>query len=274
MDTQSSSLSGIGKALQQQDGKREVNTIIHAGKTKRMLLPGNSDQPMSEAHMFPYLDLGLNGAAETTLDSSVKGIGVPQRRGTVPTFNNDLRDFCTGQPPEKSYLAPGGRTSPRFRMSRRSTLADKPELDSLLIASMITLATSFMREIDTLESGSDWERILQCFPNLQTVIFEHPVEEPTNLTRDTFYALKCALANSTTLQKTEKVQLHVPPRVLFGYHRDYHHDQRQSRGPLPHASSATNSPLTMVGSDMVYADGVEAFGLLNDDAVFGKVGNH
>ncbi|KAF9696502.1 hypothetical protein EKO04_005276 [Ascochyta lentis] len=319
MDSQSSSPSGIGRALQQLNDKLEANSHVETGETRR--------------------------AAEETPDISAKSIGIPKRRGTTPTFNNDLRDFCTGQPPRHSFLAPGGRTPPRFRMSRRSTLADKPELDSLLKAVTITyrgeeflplnnstvhrlsqylngskpLAQTclftrlmitneankvcadrfvaaleqigayceklaivapfhaiesgnvFAREIDTLESSSDWEKILQCFPNLQTVIFEHPAEESTNLTRDTFYALNCALANITTLQKIEKVKLHVPPRVIFDYHRDYHDGQRQPRGASSHSLSAMSSPLTIVGPDMVYADGVEDFGHLDDDAVFGKI---
>ncbi|KZM26161.1 uncharacterized protein EKO05_0000496 [Ascochyta rabiei] len=345
MQIQSSSPSGIGKALQQLDGKLEANSIVYAGEARHMPLLGSFDLTVSEARMFAHLDLGPDGATETTPDSSVKGIGVPKRRDTVSTFNNDLRNFCTGQPPKQSFLAPGGRTPPRFRMSRRSTLADKPELDSLLKTVMITykgkeflpldentvhrlsqylngskplaptclftrlMITSdankiradrfvatleqvgvyckhlaiispfhaiefgnvFACEVDTLESGSDWERILQCFPNLQTVIFEYPAGEPTILTRDTFYALNCALANSTTLKKIEKVQLDVPPRVLFDYHCDYHYGQRQCHGPSPHAFSATSLPLTMVGSDMVYADDVEASDLLDVDVVFGKV---
>ena len=262
---------------------------------------------------------------------------------TITAVDGDLRDFCRGQPPRQSFLSEGGRTPPRFRMSRRSTLADKPELDSLLKAVMVTYkgdeflplnvntihrlsqwlngakplahhclfrrlmitseankvnAEHFVATLEHIgvycehlaiiapfhtiefgnvfdrgsknpEPGTDWEKILQCFPNLHTLIFEHPADEPTNLTRDTFYALNCALANNTTLQKIEKVQLDVPPRVLFDYHHDYHN--RQRCGASPHSFSIISSPLTMVGSDMVYADGTEDFGSLDDDNfVFGK----
>ncbi|KAF1357970.1 hypothetical protein EJ07DRAFT_68385, partial [Lizonia empirigonia] len=198
-----------------------------------------------------------------------------------------LRDFCTGQPPRQSFLASGERTPPRFRTARRSTLADKPELDSLLKAVMVTykgeeflpleestirrlsqwlngakplanhclfrclmitsdankvdaehLVTAlehigmycehlvivapfhttefgsiFAREIANLESGSDWVQILRCFPNLQALVFKHPADEPTNLTRDTFYALACALADDSILQKIGDLKLDVPPQI-------------------------------------------------------------
>jgi hypothetical protein len=43
-----------------------------------------------------------------------------------------LRKWCTGQPPKKSFLGSGGRLSARLPFARRSTLADKPELDVTL----------------------------------------------------------------------------------------------------------------------------------------------
>jgi hypothetical protein len=45
-----------------------------------------------------------------------------------------LRDWCTGLPPKKSYLSSRGNPSPRLPFTRRSTLADKPELDTILAA--------------------------------------------------------------------------------------------------------------------------------------------
>lgn len=230
-------------------------------------------------------------------------------------------------------------------MARRSTLADKPELDGLLKAAMVTykgkeylplnkntihhlsqwlngakplahhcifrrlMITSeankvsaesfvaalehigmycehmaiiapfhttefgnvFAREVDNLESGSDWEKILLCFPNLDTLIFEHPTDEPTNLTRDTFYALNCALENDTTVQKIKNVLLDVPPKVMFNFHHDFHTRQRQRYDASPHTFSKTSSPLTMVGSETVYADGVQDFAFLDDLPVLGPV---
>jgi len=49
-----------------------------------------------------------------------------------------IRAGCDGLPHKKSFLGAEGNTPPRFRMSRRSTLADKPELDTLLRATMVT----------------------------------------------------------------------------------------------------------------------------------------
>lgn len=107
------------------------------------------------------------------------------------------------------------------------------------------------------EPGSDWAKILECLPNLLTFTFEHPDTEPTRLTRDTFYALTCALQLNTTLQDIFKLHLPVPPKLLFSYHKDHH-------------SSPGSTPLCLVGADMVYADGPEDFGSLNSGAVFGK----
>jgi len=49
----------------------------------------------------------------------------------------DLRKWCSGHPPKKSFLGTDRNIPPRFRMSRRSTLADKPELDVLLAATKV-----------------------------------------------------------------------------------------------------------------------------------------
>lgn len=127
----------------------------------------------------------------------------------------------------------------------------------------------FAREIANLESGSDWVQILRCFPNLQALAFEHPADEPTNLTRDTFYALACALADDSILQKIRDLKLDVPPQIFFDHHVDFHNRQRQRqrREVSPH----TFTPLTLVGTDMIYADGAEDFGQLDDAPVLGKI---
>jgi hypothetical protein len=49
----------------------------------------------------------------------------------------DLRKWCSGQPPKKSYLTPDAKFLPRIRKTRRNTLADRPELDSLLAATKV-----------------------------------------------------------------------------------------------------------------------------------------
>lgn len=113
----------------------------------------------------------------------------------------------------------------------------------------------FDRECDNFGSGNDWEKILECFDNLQTLTFVHPQDEPTNLMRDTFYALNYALKTNTTLQKIKKVHLDVPPQVMFDYHYDYHHSTDNIPGyKSPQSMSVNSTPLTLVGSDMIYAD--------------------
>lgn len=51
--------------------------------------------------------------------------------------NEDFRNWTTGYPPKKSFLRGDADTPDRFKMPRRSTLADKVELDVLLKAAMI-----------------------------------------------------------------------------------------------------------------------------------------
>lgn len=51
--------------------------------------------------------------------------------------NDDLRKWCHGQPPKPSYLTGNTGLPTRFRMSRRNTMADKPELDLLLAATKV-----------------------------------------------------------------------------------------------------------------------------------------
>lgn len=49
----------------------------------------------------------------------------------------DLRKWCSGQPPKRLFLSSDRALPPRIRMSRRNTLADKPELDMLLAATKV-----------------------------------------------------------------------------------------------------------------------------------------
>lgn len=49
----------------------------------------------------------------------------------------DLRNWCAGQPPKRSFLSSSRGQPPKARVSRRNTIADKPELDVLLAATMV-----------------------------------------------------------------------------------------------------------------------------------------
>ncbi len=119
------------------------------------------------------------------------------------------------------------------------------------------------------ELGSDWGKILECFPNLRKITFEDHTKEPTSLTRDTFCSLNFALANNTILQKYVETEFDVPDTLLFAFRHDYHRRQRSTDSPC--SLNYVSTPLTMVGSHMMYADGAENFDLLDDDdTVFGK----
>ncbi|XPS74163.1 hypothetical protein M3J09_006285 [Ascochyta lentis] len=87
-----------------------VHLRVLTGETRRLSPRGSLDR------MIAHLDLGAEGAAEETPDISAKSIGIPKRRGTTPTFNNDLRDFCTAS--SKLSRSPTGAKS-----SFRSTTA-------------------------------------------------------------------------------------------------------------------------------------------------------
>jgi hypothetical protein len=73
----------------------------------------------------------------------------------------DLRQWCSGQPSRKSYLS-STRSVPRIRFSRRSTLANKPELDHLLAAtkveynghSYLPLTAKTIHRLDPLFKGA------------------------------------------------------------------------------------------------------------------------
>ncbi|KAH7392289.1 hypothetical protein DE146DRAFT_634441 [Phaeosphaeria sp. MPI-PUGE-AT-0046c] len=51
--------------------------------------------------------------------------------------NDGLRNWCSGLPPKKSFLNPDGGHAVKFPLSRRSTVAEKPELDALLAATKV-----------------------------------------------------------------------------------------------------------------------------------------
>jgi hypothetical protein len=277
--------------------------------------------------------IALNSLTTTDTTHQSPAVDIDDREGhklseTSPIKDSVFKDFCRGQPPRRSFL---NGTPPRMPMSRRSTLADKPELDTLLKVYMVqykgedflpihehtvrqlnqylngskpladtglfkrllidrqtnqiptALFNAALEQLGVYcehlviqapfhpmefgithepgtgnnEPGSDWTKILECFPSLLTFTFEHPNREPTRLTRDTFYALTCALHHNTTLQEIFNIQLPVPPKLLFSYHKDHH-------------SSPGSTPLCLVGADMIYADGPENFGSLDNGSVFGK----
>lgn len=119
------------------------------------------------------------------------------------------------------------------------------------------------------EPGSDWEKILECFPNLHKITFEDHTKEPTTISRDAFHSLNYAFLKNTALREYVKVKNNVSPRLLFDFHHDFHRRQRSRESP--ESSGFISTPLTMVGSDMIYADGLEDFSMSDDDLVFGEV---
>lgn len=198
-----------------------------------------------------------------------------------------LRKWCTGLPPKQSLLRRLHDSPPRARLTRRSTLADRPELDHLLATALeshegnthlpLTFHTIrrlspfwkgakpianysiferlllnkdvnqvhaddvvaalkligphckhlvivapihtseygdvFNRETRNINTGNDWEKILACFPNLETVLFQHPGNEPTELQRNTFFNFQRAVC-STQLKKLKTVKFSGPPKLL------------------------------------------------------------
>ncbi|OAK99344.1 hypothetical protein IQ06DRAFT_224245 [Phaeosphaeriaceae sp. SRC1lsM3a] len=51
--------------------------------------------------------------------------------------NDGLRKWCSGLPPKKSFLSSDDSPAARLPLTRRSTLAEKPELDDLLAATKV-----------------------------------------------------------------------------------------------------------------------------------------
>ncbi|KAF1931652.1 uncharacterized protein M421DRAFT_417418 [Didymella exigua CBS 183.55] len=321
-----STISGIGMALKQQ---RDTLSSVDAEGVRPLSARGTHDRLLPDAPISAWLSLGVDDAPNKTSATDIDDLEGHKPSMASPTKDSVFKDFCRGQPPRRSFLASG--MPPRLPVSRRSTLADKPELDTLLKVftiqfknedflpineNTVHLLNQYMNgskplahtcrfkrllfnsktnevrvglfvkvlenigmycehlaivapfhpiefgntiesDIGNSEPGSDWEKILDCLHKLRSLTFEHPDTEPTHLTRDTFYTLTCALATNKILQKSLSICLDVPPKVFFNYHKDHH-------------SSLGSTPLCLVGADMVYADGPEGFGSLDNDPVFGK----
>ncbi|KAF3010751.1 hypothetical protein E8E13_007215 [Curvularia kusanoi] len=259
----------------------------------------------------------------------------------VSDRHNCFIEFCRGQPPKRSFLS---AAPPRLRMSRRSTLADKPELDGLLGEAMIQrknekflplvpetihLLTSYLKGnrpvtrtsfanlmingetnkvspgvfIVTLEQigqhckhlaiiapfhttefvnatdyehgnpepGSDWGKILSCFPNLDKLTYEDQSENPIDRAQETYFSLNDALANSATLTKYVDMSFDVSSKLNFDFRKDFHRPSRSRHSTSNFSGSGFSTPLTMKGTDVMYAEGVDDVEPLEDDTVFGKL---
>lgn len=127
------------------------------------------------------------------------------------------------------------------------------------------------RESGNPEPGCDWENILECFPNLHKIVFEDRAKKPTTLSCDAFHSLSCALLGNTTLQQYVEIKNDVSPALMFAFHQDFHRRQRPAASP--DSLGPVSTPLTMVGPDMIYADGPGDFRLLDNDSVFGEAEN-
>jgi hypothetical protein len=208
----------------------------------------------------------------------------------------DLRNWCTGQPPKRPGFGAFLKFPPRGRhsLSRRSTLADKPELDVLLAATLVEykgkkhlpLSAKTLRrlsplwkgekplanfhiferlllnkEINTahadhvisalervgghckhlviispihiseygdvlnredgnINTGNDWDKIIACFPNLETATFEHPQEEPSELSRSTFANFHRAIEDAH-IGSLREVDMQIPPHVMNELELDF-----------------------------------------------------
>lgn len=85
--------------------------------------------------------IAIKSTADTSIDGTLPaGYRIDSGSDSddsIPDIVNaraDLRKWCTGQPPKKSFLGSDGRLPARLPFTRRSTLAEKPELDILLAA--------------------------------------------------------------------------------------------------------------------------------------------
>ncbi|KAF1840306.1 uncharacterized protein K460DRAFT_381148 [Cucurbitaria berberidis CBS 394.84] len=79
------------------------------------------------------------------------------------------------------------------------------------------LGNVFNREADNVSPGNDWCRILECFPNLKQLMFIHPIDVPTELSRYTYFALHAAVANRQYAQGLESFGYNGPPGVLMNF---------------------------------------------------------
>lgn len=118
-------------------------------------------------------------------------------------------------------------------------------------------------KVDKPEPRSDWDKILECFPNLRKISFAGRTHQPVAATRETFKSLKRSLLNNTIFQKYTEVDNGDSIDFFFDYLNDFHSIPRDNQRYV-------SAPLNMVGSDMVFADGAEDDGLLDIDLVFGQ----
>jgi hypothetical protein len=242
--------------------------------------------------MFANVATGISEGSATkpiTIKSATSGASlVDMSEKDVPESikvgEKALRKWCTGLPPRKSFLGSDGR----LPFTRRSTLADKPELDILLSATKVTYKTHlylpltaqtihrlspywkgekpiadtklfecilingeingvhadhvvaalerigahckhlvvvspihtselgnvFNREAGNINPGRDWACILKCFPNLEYLAFVHNVNEPLELSRNTFLALHKAVADRQVAQGVKSFKYQGPPQLL------------------------------------------------------------
>ncbi|KAH3958552.1 hypothetical protein HBI81_030330 [Parastagonospora nodorum] len=200
---------------------------------------------------------------------------------------NPILDGCSGLPPKRSFLGPDGVFASRGPMIRRSTLADRLELDALLARAKVTydghvylpltaetihhllpffngskpiadkklfeyimidhevnsvhadhvvaclerigelckhllvmspvhtseLGSVFKRDLLEVSPGNDWSHILNCFPNLERLAFVHPIHEPVDLSRGTFFALLTAVANRQAAKGPMGFKYEVPKQI-------------------------------------------------------------
>ncbi|KAF3045183.1 hypothetical protein E8E12_010458 [Didymella heteroderae] len=117
-------------ALKQQRDTLGTGTSVDAEGVRPLIARGTDGRPLSDAPVSAWLRFGVDGAADKTPAIDIDDIVGHRPPMASPTKDSVFKDFCRGQPPRRSFLANG--TPPRLPMSRRSTLADKPELDTLL----------------------------------------------------------------------------------------------------------------------------------------------
>jgi hypothetical protein len=76
------------------------------------------------------------------------------------------------------------------------------------------LGNVFNREAGNINPGRDWACILKCFPNLEYLAFVHNVNEPLELSRNTFLALHKAVADRQVAQGVKSFKYQGPPQLL------------------------------------------------------------
>ncbi|KAH7356349.1 hypothetical protein BKA66DRAFT_473698 [Pyrenochaeta sp. MPI-SDFR-AT-0127] len=86
----------------------------------------------------------------------------------------------------------------------------------LVIAPIHTseLGNVFNREMGNIDPGNDWNHILRCFPNLKCLIFVHPLNEPEEISRATYLALRSAITRRQATHDINGFGYVGAPRVL------------------------------------------------------------